>query len=293
MEKLKLKRIVKSDIDNTIKYVFYTKDKLIIEYSYINKNDGKNIICVPCLTMCNVGCKFCFAKDLIGKIKSRNLDRTEITEGVEYIYNDLKLSDEPKTLLISYMGMGDPILNYINVLGSMKDIEVLYKDIYVRFAIATSLPKSQYINFFLMTETINKYKLPVKLHISLHYTNDKSRREWMSNSLEIQPTINVMDFYKSLTGNPVEIHYALIDGINDTEEDAIRLTELINKKGFDVKFLYYNEKENLPNKHSDFKQVELFAKHFKKYNIKHEYYIPPGIFIGSSCGIFLMDEYIN
>ena len=48
---LELKRIVKSSQDKTIKFIFYTEDKLIIEFSYINKDDGKDIICVPSQTI--------------------------------------------------------------------------------------------------------------------------------------------------------------------------------------------------------------------------------------------------
>jgi len=292
MGKLRLKKIVKSTIDSTIKYVFYTEDNLIIEFSYINKNDGKDIICVPCNTLCNLACKFCFATDLIGKIVSRNLTWDEITDGIDYIYLDLKLKVEPKTLLISYMGMGDAVTNYKAVVDSMNYINNEYK-VNTRFAFATALPKYNYEHFFNMVRLIDMLNLNVKLHISLHYTTDELRNEWMKASLDIKSTIAAADFYKIKTGNKVEIHYALIDGINDTEEDAIRLTDLIKDKGFNVKFLYYNEKENIPAKHSDFKQVEIFAEHFKKYNIEYEYYIPPGQDCGSSCGIFLMDEYIN
>jgi len=68
-----LKEVVNSTIDNTRKYIFYTEDKLVIEFSYINKNDGKDIICIPSQSFCNLGCKFCHTSDFIGVIKNRNL----------------------------------------------------------------------------------------------------------------------------------------------------------------------------------------------------------------------------
>lgn len=80
-----------SKLDSTIKYVFKTKDNLIIEFSYLNKNDGKDIICIPSQTMCNIGCKFCHTTDFIGKIKSRNLTLDEIYSNCEYILNDLDI----------------------------------------------------------------------------------------------------------------------------------------------------------------------------------------------------------
>jgi len=287
---LKLKKIVKSTHDNTIKYIYYTNDNLIIEFSYIDKNDGKNIICAPSQTMCNIGCKFCHTTDHIGKIKTRNLTEYEISDGVEYIYNDLNLSKNPKTLLISYMGCGEPILNVDGVVNSMRIINEMY-DVYTRFAIATSIPEYKYIEFFNFTNKIDELKLPVKLHLSLHYTMDQIRSQWMPKSMNIIESLAAVDFFKKKTNNSVEIHYALLDGVNDTEQDAILLTNLIKDRDFNVKFLFYNKREILDIEPSDKQKLRTFKRYFNKYNIEHEYYIPPGLDVGASCGQFLMEEY--
>ena len=289
---MRLKRIVNSEQDNTMKYIFITEDNLIIEFSYINKNDGKNIICVPSQTMCNIGCKFCHITDYIGKIKTRNLTIHEIVKGVDYIYVDLELYNHPKTMLVSYMGCGEPIFNNEGVIGSMEVINDKYKE-YTRFAIATSIPESHYIEFFKFTEEIDKLKLPVKLHLSLHYTMDQIRSQWMPRSMNILESLSAADFFKKKTSNPVEIHYALLDGVNDTEQDAILLTNLIKDKDFNVKFLFYNKKDSLNLEPSDKEKLKTFKRYFNKYNIEHEYYIPPGLDVGASCGQFLMDEYLN
>jgi len=291
MNKITLNRIVKSEHDNTLKYIFKTEDNLIIEFSYINKNDGKNIICVPSQTMCNVGCKFCHTTDFIGKIKTRNLTVDEIVNSIEYIYQDLKLELKPKTLLISYMGCGEPIFNNEGVIGSMYKINKKY-DVYTRFAIATSIPESQYIEFFKFTNEIDKLNLPVKLHLSLHYTMDQIRKQWMPRSMDIIESIAAVDFFKKKTGNPVEIHYALLEDVNDTEQDAILLTNLIKDKDFNVKFLFYNKKDSLEMEPSNKEKLKTFKRYFNKYSIEHEYYIPPGLDVGASCGQFLMDEYL-
>lgn len=288
---MKLKRTV-NDIDNTIKYIFYTEDNLIIEFSYINKDDGKDIICAPCQTMCNIGCKFCHTTDYIGKLKIRNLTDLEIVECIDFIYTDLSLEKHPRTLLISFMGCGEPILNVDNIISSMNIINKKY-EIYTRFAIATSLPENKYIEFFKMTHEIDKNKLPVKLHLSLHYTMDQIRTQWMPNSMDIISSLSAVDFYKKKTNNPVEIHYTLLDGINDTEQDAILLTNLIKDRDFNVKFLFYNKKDSLNINPSDKERLKTFKRYFNKYNIEHEYYVPPGLKIGASCGQFLMQEYLE
>jgi len=70
---------IKSKTDNTIKYIFTTHDNLVIEMAYINKNDGKDINCVPSQTSCKMKCKFCHITDvklineMINEYKGKNL----------------------------------------------------------------------------------------------------------------------------------------------------------------------------------------------------------------------------
>lgn len=289
---LQLKKTVHSAVDNTIKYIFTRRSGEVLEFSYINKNDGKNIICVPCQCMCNLKCKFCQASDFIGKIKPSSLMAVEIWEGVYYIYQDLFLDKEPKTLLVSYMGMGDPILNYNGVVDSMNLIKFEYRNIPVRFAFATSLPKVFNVDFFKMTEKIKNTELNVKLHISLHYTDNDIRKEWMPASLDIESTIAAANFYKINTGNPVEIHYALIKDINDSSSDADELASLLQGTGFNVKFLLYNEKKSVDAHASDIEKFKMFRCVLDTVGIDSEYYIPPGLDVGASCGQFMLEEYV-
>jgi 23S rRNA (adenine2503-C2)-methyltransferase len=240
---------VKSKLDNTLKYIFKTEDGLIVEFSYINKEDGKDIICIPCQTMCLMGCKFCHTKEFIGKIKCKSLSCDDMYDGVKFIYDELSLGK--RVLLVSYMGCGEPLLNVENVVNSMIDIRGRLEAPLVRFAVATSIPKSNWIDFFDLTDRIKDNNLIVKIHLSLHYTIDQIRKEWMPRSLNIIPSLAAADFYRKLTNNPVEIHYALIGGINDTEQDAILLTNFLKDRDFNIKFLFYNEKPELDVKASN------------------------------------------
>ena len=292
---MKLVEIVKSKLDNTLKYIFKSEDDLIFEFSYIDKNDGKDIMCLPSQSMCNLACKFCHTTDYIGKIHVRNITRFEIYEGVKYIIDDLNLVENQRTLLISFMGCGEPIINWDEITLVMKRLKRLEEEgmKYVRFAIATSIPSKNWINFYNMTWAIKEFELPVKLHLSLHYTTEHIRRKWMPSSLDIMSSLSCVDFYRKVTGNPVEIHYTLIDGVNDTEQDAMLLRVLLRDKMFNVKFLYFNEKPTLEYHASKVEKMKMFDKYLSKYNIDTEYYVPPGLDVGASCGQFLMGHYEN
>ena len=292
---MKLLEKIHSKTDNTIKYIFITQDNLIIELSYINKNDGKDIICVPSQTSCKMKCKFCHITDASDKLINRNLTAQEIKEGIDDVYNDLNSSNNPQTLLISYMGCGEPLLNYKHVKDSMILLRNEYQNkvLLIRFAIATSLPKFAWINFFELTNEIHKENLPVKIHLSLHYTNDSLREDWMPNSLSILSSLLALEYYKKITNNSVEIHYTLIEGVNDTEQDAILLSRFLKNRDIPVKFLFYNEKPTIEFHASSKERLNLFKRYFNTYNIQYEYYIPPGLDVGASCGQFLMDYYLK
>jgi Predicted Fe-S-cluster redox enzyme len=116
----------------------------------------------------------------------------------------------------------------------------------------------------------------------------------MPRSLEIVPSLAAMNFYHKITNNHIEIHYALIDGINDTKDDVKRLSDLLAGKEFNVKFLFYNEKETIEAHASNKKKYEEFSFYLEMFGgIQTEYYIAKGLDIGASCGQFLMDYYLE
>jgi len=88
---IKLLERVGSKTDKTIKFVFLSGGQ-VIEFSYINKDDGKDIICAPTQTACNLGCKFCFLSDI--KLPIRNLEPYEIVVPVYFIIKELKLLEK-------------------------------------------------------------------------------------------------------------------------------------------------------------------------------------------------------
>jgi 23S rRNA (adenine2503-C2)-methyltransferase len=286
---MELLKQIKSTEDKTIKYIFKLHDGLIVETTYIDNNTGKDIICVPCQTLCGMGCTFCHLTDYVGELKLRNLTKHEIIETIEHIIADLKLMDKNRPLLISYMGSGEPLLNSTEVIDSMIMLMSNYDNI--RFGLATSLPRSNWLGFFKLTDRVKDNKIPLKIHLSLHYTTDKQRGEFMPNSLEIKSSIQALGFYRELTGNPIEIHYTLIKDINDHVRDVIVLKNLLFGYDIPIKFIRFNSKESNPNEGAEKQTIADFRFLLEEFGISTEYYEPPGKDVGASCGQFLMDEY--
>ena len=283
---MKLLNKVKSSEDKTIKYVFALRDNIISEATYIDNHTGKDIICVSCQTMCAMGCTFCHLTDNIGKLKLRNLTKHEIVESVDYILDDLSLSDRP--LLISYMGCGEPLQNFENVIDSMIMMLDYPK---IKFGLSTMLPKSRWMNLFEMAKRVKDLKIPLKVHLSLHYTTDAKRIEMMPASTSITPSIVALEFYKQYTGQQVEVHYTLIKGENDSNADISNLILLLKSREIPIKFLRFNSKETSHNEGAEKETIKMFRNMLEDHGVKTEYYEPPGKDIGSSCGMFLFDQY--
>ena len=276
-----------SKIDNTIKYIFGSNNS-ILEFSYINKNDGKDIIVAPSQTGCNLGCKFCFLTGL--NIPVRNLTKYELSSCVHFIVQDLdllrKCSD--RTLLISFMGCGEPLYAINKIIKTMiaiRDRYVNYK--VVRFAVASLIPTRYLFQNF--QDEIMKNNLKCKFHYSLHTTNENIRRKLMPGA-SIQ-SLDLIHNYINETGNSAEIHYSLMGGINDSKEEALNLIKLLQNTKIGIKILKLSEKPEKELISSICK--DKFISLLKESLPIVEYYEPPGSDIGASCGQFLLDYYIK
>lgn len=288
-KQIKFLNVEKSFIDKTKKYIFKLHDGLIMETTYIDNGSNKDIICVSCQTMCSMRCKFCHLTDLLGKIKIRNITSNEIEEGVNYVHRDMNLSSNNRPLLVSYMGSGEAVLNVDECVKSMINIRNNIKN--VRFGMATIIPKNSIKEFDKLTNLVYANSIDLKLHLSLHFTDDKTRKEWMPNALNIKDSISKLDSYNNITGNNVEIHYTLIEGANDSEEQINTLSNLVKDKDINIKFLHYKKRSIIENNSKDEDFTNILIDKLNNKGIQSEFYNPPGEDIGSSCGQFLLEKY--
>jgi adenine C2-methylase RlmN of 23S rRNA A2503 and tRNA A37 len=272
---------IESNEDATIKFIFDVEGQMV-EFSYIDNGTDKDIICVPCQTMCNMKCTFCHLTDHIGKIPTKDMDYKDIVEGIEYIICDLRLGY--RTILISYMGCGEALANINNVIDSM----VMLKEPNIRFGLATMLPKKHYGSFFTLIERVKSMNLPVKVHLSMHFVDDEQRKEWMPSALDLESSMNMLKLYRSLTGNPIEVHYTIMKDVNDSDYHIDSLNEWIDGHTT-IKFMMFSEKESLDAVKADEKKLETAMTWLKSEGKIVEYYKPPGNDIGSSCGQFLFE----
>lgn len=269
---------VQNSADGTIKLLLKMKDGMQVETVLMRYNYG----CAACVSSqvgCNIGCSFC-SSGLLGK--KRDLLVEEMV-GQILVLNDI-LSKEGRGERVSHvvvMGTGEPFDNYDNVMDFIKIINN-QKGLSIgarHITVSTSG----------IVEGIKKYAregLQTNLAISLHASNDEKRTKLMKIN-KVYPLKNLMEVvkeYEQIAQRRVTYEYLLIQGVNDTLEDARELVELIkDTKGY-VNLIPYNETNLNDYKRSSNNRVHAFLDYLTKNHITSTIRKEFGSDIDAACG---------
>ncbi|MBN1634698.1 MAG: 23S rRNA (adenine(2503)-C(2))-methyltransferase RlmN [Ignavibacteria bacterium] len=243
ISRLKISKISESNISETKKYLFGTHNKDAAIESVFMKEKGRVTYCISSQSGCNAGCVFC-ATGYLGLIK--NLTAGEI---VSQIYEIIRDTKTPPTNIV-FMGMGEPFLNYENVLKALRILTSDYglKIPAKRITVSTIGIKHRIINFADdITAPANKILKNIKLAVSLHSTKDILRREL----IPISAKHNLKSLYKDLiyyyrkTGNKITYEYIFFDGLNNKKDDIKNLVKLSGMLPCNINVIPYHPVQNI------------------------------------------------
>ena len=283
---------IKADVlvskkEDSIKARITLKDGLMIETVLMRHKDplrldasGRNTVCVSSQVGCPLGCLFCATGKMGFK---RNLTTEEILEQV--IFFERYLGKEASVTNVTFMGMGEPFLNYDNVLGAVKIInDYKYFNIGVR---SISISTAGIIEGI---KKLSDESLHVNLAISLHAPTDELRKSLMpiDKKYPLEEVLKSVDEYIQKTKRKVMFEYVLIKGINDSDENARELAKIMNKKLYFVNLILYNETGVF--KASDTKRVEKFRAILEKLKIRYTQRYRFGDDIQAACGQFVTEK---
>ena len=213
---LKAVRVQESKIDDTRKFLFALSDGNVIESVFMKYKFG-NSVCISSQVGCRMGCKFC-ASTLDGV--ERNLLPSEM---LDQIYSIARITGE-KISRVVVMGSGEPLDNYDNLL---KFITLLTDENGINMGQRNLTVSTCGIvpNILRLADE----KLSINLALSLHASNNEKRKELMpiANKYEIHEVLDACRTYFDKTGRQLTFEYSLVSGVNDTEEDARELSELL------------------------------------------------------------------
>lgn len=269
---LKIEKKLKSKNEDTIKYLFETNDHKLIE-SVSMIDSGRHTLCISSQIGCSVDCDFC-ATGKMGII--RNLNCGEIIQQLISISAERK----QKITNIVFMGMGEPFLNYANVIKACKIINDPsgFNLSSKRITISTSgiLP---IMKQFILEK--HKYKLAISLNASNNSDRDKLipiNKKW-----PIEDILDTIKDYKYQKYRPIMFEYVLINGVNDSIENAIELSNLLKKIHCKINIIPYNETEK---NYKRSKNIEKFVTKLKEIKSNYRVLIrwSKGQDIDAACG---------
>jgi len=285
---ISIPRVLKQRVsqDRTRKYLLELTDKKRVETVLIPQSDDKNTrytLCISTQVGCPIGCSFC-ATGHSGF--QRNLEHYEIVGQVlgsrRELLKKIKPADlEPLITNIVYMGMGEPLLNYdevlksINILNDHKGINIGQRHITLSTA-----GEARGI------ERLALEKLQVTLAISLHACDNALRDQLvpMNRKYPLERLIQAVDFYSQENGRRVTFEYILLDGVNMRRQDANNMIHILKPLLANVNLIPYNEVVGLPYKHPGRAKAEQFCRWLQDGGLNVTIREEHGADIEAACG---------
>ena len=263
--------------DKTIKNSFILYDSHLIEGVLI-PTEGRMTACVSSQVGCSLTCKFCATGYMERK---RNLNPDEIYDQVVLIARQAMENYHQPLTNIVYMGMGEPLLNYKNVMDSIEKItsEDGLNMAAKRITVSTA-------GIAKMIKKLGDDKVKFNLALSLHAANDEKRDTIMpiNEQNSLKSLADALKYYYAKTKNPVTYEYIVFDGFNDTIQDAIELVKFCRYLPCKVNIIEYNPIAFASFINAGEDKIEKFADYLRSQGINTNLRRSRGKDIDAACG---------
>lgn len=263
--------------DGTIKSTFKLHDAHLVEGVLIPA-DTRMTACISSQVGCSLTCKFCATGYMDRK---RNLDAAEIYDQVVAIKQQAEENYNLPLSNIVYMGMGEPLLNYQNVLKSVE---------YITSPKGLGMsPKRITVSTAGVAKMIRKLaddEVKFNLALSLHAANDEKRDRIMpineTNTLEALR--DALKYFYSKTKSPITYEYIVFYNFNDTLQDAEELYQFCKHLPCKVNIIEYNPIAEADFKNTEADRLDEFANYLKKKGVNVHVRRSRGKDIDAACG---------
>ncbi|MCA9378869.1 23S rRNA (adenine(2503)-C(2))-methyltransferase RlmN [Candidatus Dojkabacteria bacterium] len=263
---------------STIKHLLKTPSGAIIESVLMQHSDGRNTVCVSCMSGCPVGCTFCAT----GQMGFRgNLTGDQIVEQVLRFARTLQPAERRVTNVV-FMGMGEPLLN----LGAIKDaISVLTDE--NKFGIGGRRITVSTSGYIPQLQDLIEWGYRGRIAISLHAPNQQLREELMPVVSKVYPLdklLQKLDEFVEMTHKRITYEYILIKDKNDLPEHAEQLITLFKHRLAHINLIPYNPVPGPDYKRTEPKDAVRFQNLLRQGGLEATIRVTMGADIDSACG---------
>jgi 23S rRNA (adenine2503-C2)-methyltransferase len=271
-----------ADRGETVKHLFKlgdgrTIETVVMHYQANDRSRERTTICVSSQVGCPIGCSFC-ATGQSGF--DRNLTEAEIVDQLLSAARQLREADRALTNVV-FMGMGEPLNNYSAVVGAIR-----------RWARADTLNFSprrvtiSTIGLVPMIERLSAEGLPVNLAISLHAPDDELRSSMIpvNRKYPIAAIVGAARAHAQRTGRRTSYEYVLLNGVNDSLEQAQRLVTVVRHPLSHVNLIPMNPIDGSPLAPPSRARAQAFQAALQAAGISTTIRATRGLDIDAACG---------
>ncbi len=264
-------------VDGTIKNAVRLHDGLVVE-SVLIPTDTRTTACVSSQVGCSLDCQFCATARLK---RMRNLNPDEIYDQVAAIDQQSRMYHNRPLRNIVFMGMGEPLMNYNNVLKAIEKItspEGLGISAR-RITVSTSgVPK--------MIRKLADDRVKFKLAVSLHSARDEVRTAIMpfSSKFTLKDLRESLEYWYAQTKSRITYEYVVWKGINDTQADVDALLEFCRFAPAKVNLIEYNPIDDSRFQQADDRSIARYVETLQRHHITVTVRRSRGKDIDAACG---------
>ena len=262
-----------SALDGTVKYLMGLYDGNCVEAVVMKYNHG-NTICISSQVGCRMGCRFC-ASTIGGRV--RDLLPSELLGQIIVAERDMG----ERIGGVVMMGIGEPLDNFDNVIkflelvGDEKGLNIGYR--HISLSTCGLVPR---------IKELAELNFPITLSISLHAPDDETRSKIMpvNNSYGVDELLSACKAYFVKTNRRISFEYTMIRGVNDTDEDARQLAELLRGMISHVNLIPLNPVDGSLYTQSDDRAIRTFQKKLTDLHVNATIRRRLGQDISAACG---------
>ena len=276
LNKSKVKTSKKS-FDGTIKFAIQLYDNLIVEAVLIPSNK-RVTACVSSQVGCSLDCNFCATSKIK---KMRNLESYEIFDQIMLLNKESINHFSSQITNIVFMGMGEPLLNYKNVIESIDQITsdfgigISYKKVTLSTSGISKMIRK-------MADDNVKFNLAISLHTALEKTRNKVMP--FSKSFPIKELVDSLEYWYKKIKRKITFEYLIWKEINDDFEHINALVSICKRIPSKVNIIEYNDTDNSMFRNADDKWINNYVTTLKENRIPVSVRRSRGKDIDAACG---------
>lgn len=265
-----------------------------LEARYVRRTDEYFIVYLSSQTGCKQACRMCWLT-ATGQTDLKNVTPAEYLEQAREVLDYYAAQGIPaERVHFNFMARGEPFANpnFINnadaILQGLADLATLHGLKY-KFLVSTIFPKE--FDTYELTDVFKVPSLRPEIYYSLYSTNRDFRRKWLPKAIEPSTALTLLARWNRSTGKVPKIHYAFIDGENDSIGDVKRCIDLIEEYNVPVNWniVRYNPPVGHYSKEPVYGHIDYLARYIRSRLPDAKVKVIPrvGTDVQASCGTFL------